>query len=239
MARRQATSHKPPKLPKHRPGQAGGARDLNRRDNLRRLHDAALALFLAEGTAAVTIDQIVGAAGVAKGSFYRYVADKAELVGHIITPVASEITQAIDRCATALRGARTETLAGIYLRLAIELSTVIARHPSQVLLYLQEARAPRSRVGARAPAVALRSPHGPEPGRELVRDPAVVRSRDGHARAVRRHGEGEEGPAARGRHRARRRRRLRRTRHLKCIARRNPRRKRCWSSSARVCRFRA
>jgi len=144
MARRQATSHKPPKLPKHRPGQAGGTRDLNRRDNLRRLHDAALALFLAEGTAAVTIDQIVGAAGVAKGSFYRYVADKAELVGHIITPVASEITQAIDRCATALRGARTETLAGIYLRLAIELSTVIARHPSQVLLYLQEARAPAS-----------------------------------------------------------------------------------------------
>ena len=184
MARRQAISHKSPKLPKHRPGKAGGARDLNRRENLRRLCDAGLALFLADGTAAVTIDQIVGEAGIAKGSFYRYVADKSELVGHIIAPVASAITQAIDRCARALRGARAEALAGIYLRLAIELSDVIARHPSAVLLYLQEARAPAS-----GPRAAIQTFANEVTARaieltEIARDHGLVRDVDPRVAAL-------------------------------------------------------
>lgn len=147
MPRRQAPSHSPPNLPTQRPGPAGGVRDRNRQDTLGRLAAAGLALFLAEGTAAVSIDDIVARAGIAKGSFYRYVPDKAALVGVIVGGVAAEAIQALDRCAAALAGAKRERLAAIYLQLAMELSMVVAREPERVLLYLQEARAPRG--GAR------------------------------------------------------------------------------------------
>jgi AcrR family transcriptional regulator len=153
VARRQAFSKKP-RVPRHRPGPEGGVRDRNRQDTLRKLCEVSLGLFLAEGTAAVSIDDIVGAAAMAKGSFYRYVSDKAELVGHIIGPVADLVIQALDRCEEALRTARGEsTIDAIYLRLALELAQIVAAHPTTILFYLQEARAPRG--GARGSIHAL------------------------------------------------------------------------------------
>lgn len=136
-----------------RPGPAGGRRDQNRRDNVRRLCDAALELFLADGTAAVTIDDIVGRADMAKGSFYRYVASKAELVERILAPVADETAAALARCDEALHTARADALADIYMRLALDLAAVVSRHRPRVLLYLQEVRAPPG--GARAAIHAL------------------------------------------------------------------------------------
>jgi AcrR family transcriptional regulator len=130
------------RLPRKRPGPEGGKRDLNRRETVQRLTDAALALFLADGTAAVTIDQIVDQAKIAKGSFYRYARDKADLVEQIMTPVGDQVTVALDRCEQALHRAQRDTLAAIYLKLAADLSLVVAQHAPRVLLYLQEARAP-------------------------------------------------------------------------------------------------
>jgi AcrR family transcriptional regulator len=153
MARSPQRSRNHPKSRLQRPGPAGGVRDRNRRDNLRRLSDAALELFLSDGTAAVTIDQIVGRADMAKGSFYRYVASKAELVEHILAPVADEVARALARCERALHEARATELAPIYMRLALELAEVVSRHGPRVLLYLQEVRAPPG--GARAAFHAL------------------------------------------------------------------------------------
>jgi AcrR family transcriptional regulator len=130
-------------LPGKRPGPEGGKRDLNRRENQQRLLEAALALMLAHGTAAVTIDQIVERAGMAKGSFYRYAADKEDVVEQILAPVNAEVTAALDRCEHQLRTGRREDIAAIYLALARELSEVLSRHARRVLLYLQEARAPQ------------------------------------------------------------------------------------------------
>lgn len=127
---------------KRRPGPEGGKRDLNRRETVQRLHDAAIGLFLAEGTSAVTIDQLVERAEIAKGSFYRYARDKADLVEQLMMPVGEKVIAALERCEQALRRARRETLARTYLALAAELSTVVAEHSPQVLLYLQEMRAP-------------------------------------------------------------------------------------------------
>jgi AcrR family transcriptional regulator len=142
---------KSPRLPRKRPGPAGGKRDTNRRENQQKLLDAALALMLASGTAAVTIDQIVDRAGMAKGSFYRYAADKQEVVGQLLAPVIAEATAALDRCEQGLRTGRRDDIAAIYLVLARELSQMVVRHASRVLLYLQEARAPH---GAAPPAIA-------------------------------------------------------------------------------------
>lgn len=128
--------------PRKRPGPTGGKRDRNRHDQVRRLTDAALRLFLAEGTAAVTIDQIVVEAKMAKGSFYRYARDKADVVEQIMAPLVDEITAVLDRCERTLHGARRDTLAAVYLELATDLSLVLGRHAPRVLLYLQEVRAP-------------------------------------------------------------------------------------------------
>lgn len=111
---------------------------------MQRLTDAALRLFLADGTAAVTIDQIVVEAEMAKGSFYRYALDKANLVEQIMAPLVDEITVVLDRCERALHDARRDTLAAVYLELATELALVVGRHAPRVLLYLQEVRAPPS-----------------------------------------------------------------------------------------------
>jgi len=138
------------KLPQKRPGPEGGTRDRNRRANQQRLVEAALWLFLTHGIAAVTIEQIAERAGMAKGSFYRYATDKLDLVGQILAPVIADATGALDRCEHGLRTAKRETVAGIYLVLARELSELAVRDASRVLLYLQEARAPQDAV---APAI--------------------------------------------------------------------------------------
>ncbi|MBX3161700.1 MAG: TetR/AcrR family transcriptional regulator [Deltaproteobacteria bacterium] len=160
-------------------------RDRNRHDNLRRLCDAGLRLFLAEGTAAVSIDDIVGAAAMAKGSFYRYVSDKAELVAHIITPVADEVVRAMDRCEDALRTARGESVIdSIYLRLALELAQIVAAQPTTILLYLQEVRAPRG--GARASIHALADQLTARTIRltEVARDHGLIRDVDARVAAL-------------------------------------------------------
>ena len=71
-------------VPKERPGKPGGRRDQNRRERVKALSDAAISLFLERGTESSTIDDITKAAGVSKGSFYRYFESKHELVLSLI-----------------------------------------------------------------------------------------------------------------------------------------------------------
>ena len=145
---------RPPRLPLHRPGPAGGTRDANRRARLAQIADAALALFLDQGIPAVSIDQIVERAGVAKGSFYRYFRDKEELVGALLEPLVEAIGHAFSECRSALsRAASPEEVSASYLELARTVATAIAAQPRAAQLYLQEARGPA--VGARAPVRRL------------------------------------------------------------------------------------
>lgn len=143
-------SREPPRVPEQRPGKLGGKRDENRRRRIAQLCDAAVPLFLADGVAAVTIDQIVGAAGVGKGSFYRYFKDKTELVETLFAPLSSGARAAIDACQSALHAATDPAeLPAIYLRMAGQLATLMGDRPELLRLYLQENRSPA--VGARAP----------------------------------------------------------------------------------------
>jgi len=136
--------------PLSRPGKPGGKRAENRIHRVVQLSDAALDLFLEQGIANVTIDAIVDRAGVAKGSFYRYFADKTALVAQLLAPLAAVFRAAMSRCADALRETPSPgELAREYLRLAAALSTVAIDHPGVVRLYLQESRQPA--VGARRP----------------------------------------------------------------------------------------
>src|SRR5262245_11671761 len=87
-----------PKVPAVRPGPAGGARAANRARRVEQICAAALPLFLEQGVETVTIDQIVDAAGVAKGSFYRYFDDKRQLVETMFAPLADAIRSAFVQC---------------------------------------------------------------------------------------------------------------------------------------------
>lgn len=139
-----------PNTPKRRPGRPGGKRDLNRKRQTQAIAEAALALFVAQGVEPVTIGEIAQSAGVAKGSFYRYFADKERLVAAVLTPLQQRLFEPMDACEEALRGAQTlGDLMLAFRELAAGLLPALLEHPLACRLYLLEARAPER--GARAP----------------------------------------------------------------------------------------
>lgn len=144
--------HSPRNVPRSRPGPAGGKRDTNRRMRTEALCRAGLDIMLERGIAVVTIDEIAKRAGTAKGNFYRYLADKEDLVRALLEPLAEAIEQAMDRCETHLaKATAADAITTAYKLLAIELVVTLRRHEGVVLLYLQEGRGPA--VGARSPLV--------------------------------------------------------------------------------------
>ncbi|MCA9669766.1 MAG: TetR/AcrR family transcriptional regulator [Myxococcales bacterium] len=136
--------------PAERPGPEGGKRAENRRRRLRAIERAGLELFLERGVESVTIDEIVGGAGIAKGSFYRYFRDKEDLVEAIMAPVAEGVTAALAKAEQVLDEATTEAQQrAAYFELAVALAQAFIANPDPVKLYLQEGRGPA--VGARRP----------------------------------------------------------------------------------------
>jgi AcrR family transcriptional regulator len=129
--------------PVERPGAFGGKRDINRRKRVQDLIEAGLSLFLERGIEAVTIDEVAREAGMAKGNFYRYFRDKADLVEAVIEPVASTTREAVQACDDRLREAdgRDDAVAA-YAELGNRLIGALAMHPDAMCLYLQERRAP-------------------------------------------------------------------------------------------------
>lgn len=157
-----------------RPGIEGGKRDLNRKQRVDSLLAAALPLFLERGIEGVTIDDIVGAAGTAKGSYYRYFDDKAALVRALFETAEESVRAAFAKCEATLAAAKkTEELAPAYFVLAMELAAVVTEGPEIVRLYLQEARGPA--VAARAPVVLLA---------KLIFDASVRLTQVAHARGL-------------------------------------------------------
>jgi AcrR family transcriptional regulator len=143
--------------PRKSPGRSGpqeGVREANRRERERALRDAALQLFVERGLDGVTIDDITQAAGVAKGTFYRYFEDKAALVDALLEPVRRELLQSLVACGEALEAARDEeAMFEAYRAVAAVLASAILQHPGVVRLYLQECHGPA--VGARVKLVEV------------------------------------------------------------------------------------
>lgn len=156
-----------------RPGRAGGRRDTNRKERSKALSDAALALFLARGIEAVTIEDITSKAGVAKGSFYRYFDDKAALTQDLFAPLAAEVQKIFHESSARIRTARNKDEAlSSYTILGEGLAGILLSNADVVLLYLQENKAPAA--GARAPARKLAG---------LISEKAIA-----HTRYAREHG---------------------------------------------------
>ena len=102
-----------------------------------------MTLFLERSIDGVTIDDLTRAAGVAKGSFYRYFESKEALVESIVSPIASRIQTIMGQCeADLLQAADPLSLYAAFLRMALDLSPVLQHEPQVVRLYLQESRGP-------------------------------------------------------------------------------------------------
>ena len=133
----------------------GGKRDANRRKRISQLCQASLTLFLDRGIEAVTIDEIVREAGAAKASFYRYFRDKTEVVQTLFGPLEAALIEALDRCEVSLAASSADTgrLVMAYQALGAEVAMLLGQTSRELLLYLQESRAPG--VRSRAPIRAL------------------------------------------------------------------------------------
>ena len=141
-------------MPGERPGPPGGKRDLNRRRKTQALLDAALERFLEQGVETVPIEAIAAAAGIAKGGFYRYFADKRALVEALLQPVRERIGEAFEACRASLSDASApDGVVAAYLGLGAAFASLLDEQRGVARLYLQESRAPA--VGAREPIAAL------------------------------------------------------------------------------------
>ncbi len=137
-----------------RPGKPGGVRAKNREAKSRALGDATLKLFLETGIEAVTIDQIVGQAKMAKGTFYRYFQDKEAIVEYLLKNVSEGVDQALVECRESVDQAQNrEALLSAYQNLGQQLAVAIYSGPEISRLYLQESRGPDR--GAIRPIVKL------------------------------------------------------------------------------------
>lgn len=133
----------PSQVPEQKPGVEGGKRDRNRKAKTQQIANAALELFLAHGVEKVTIDEIVKAAEIAKGSFYRYFKDKEALVGSLVQPLGERVLGALQICGANVEAAESiEAQKAAYLELAETLAGIIFSAPDVLRLYLQEKRGP-------------------------------------------------------------------------------------------------
>lgn len=124
-----------------RPGPEGGKRDSNRRRRVAALQDAALELFLQKGVEGATIAEITSGANTAKGSFYHYFQDKADLVEALFAPLSHTMEEAFEEAGENLAKASTpEELMRAYNILGMRVAPGVLQHPKIVLLYLQECR---------------------------------------------------------------------------------------------------
>ena len=103
----------------------------------------------------MTIDEIVTAAGIAKGSFYRYFDDKSQLADHLFSPMALGVRAALQGLNDhLLHIGDPKDLSRAYGRLAAEIAALVADKLDLLRLYLQENRGPDR--GARASIIELR-----------------------------------------------------------------------------------
>lgn len=140
-----AAQVKPRHVPEKRPGRTGGKRDENRKQRVRDLCGAARKLMLAQGIESVTVDEIVREAGVAKGSFYRYFKDKAELVDTLFEPLGERLRTTLTHAHDAIEAAENDQqLLIAYAGIGASTQAILRDFPNELLLYLQESRAPRT-----------------------------------------------------------------------------------------------
>ena len=111
---------------------------------------------MAQGLAAVSVEEIAAAAGLSKAGFYRYHASIEDLVAVLMDPMRLALRDVSTTLAQGLRAAKkSDQLVAVYMRLGLAITALVASEQGAVRLYLQEVRGPAH--GVRRPIIALAS----------------------------------------------------------------------------------
>src|SRR4051794_27831363 len=97
-------------MQQQRPDSVPARRNPRRRDAL---VDGALATFTTKGVAATSVDDIVRAAGVAKGTFYLYFATRDDIVSAVAERLVEGVGRAMDDAVAAGDRSAAERIRGI------------------------------------------------------------------------------------------------------------------------------
>jgi AcrR family transcriptional regulator len=117
-------------------------REQKKADKQRRLEDAGLAEFLAEGYTGASIEKIAAAADVARGTFYLYFPDKRALFAALLARFLDPCIDALEEARAALAECRdAEDALPHYAVLGARLAGCVLEHRGPLRLYFQESRA--------------------------------------------------------------------------------------------------
>ena len=119
-----------------------GRREENKQRKRERLEAEGLRLFLEHGYDRASVEQIVAASDVARGTYYLYFPDKLALFESLIDRWFAPLLEVFERVDERLGSAtnRVESLL-IYLEMAQELTAVALAHQEEILMGFRELRA--------------------------------------------------------------------------------------------------
>jgi len=159
-----------------------GRREDNKRQKREALLAAGVSVFGAEGYDRASIESVVKAAGVARGTFYLYYPDKLALFRAIVSPMVDEILGIVAEVREALSTAeaRSEALE-IYQQMGIGLALLGLNHEAPILIAFRESRRMgeaglflRSEERRILDAVTVITTEARDRGLIDVRDPAIT-----------------------------------------------------------------
>jgi AcrR family transcriptional regulator len=141
---------------------------------------AAVVVFSAKGVAAASVDDIVRAAGVAKGTFYLYFSTKDEAVSAVAAALVEDVAARVEAAATDPSRSPAERLLAFGAGVRSVGDTPVERELIEVF-HRPENRLLHDRVGARAlvrltPVVAAIIADGIAAGRFRRQDPHAAAS---------------------------------------------------------------
>lgn len=120
-----------------------GRRDDNKRQKREALTRAGLRVFAAKGYEGASIEQVVHEAGVARGTFYLYFADKLALFDALMDAWSTVVEAVLRDVAGAIDGARSGSdVLVIYQGMAMQLALGLVAHLAEVEIAFRESRQP-------------------------------------------------------------------------------------------------
>jgi AcrR family transcriptional regulator len=118
-----------------------GKREDKKAHKRRALETCARALFLKQGFALTSVEQIVAQADVARGTYYLYFTDKEQLFRLLIEKLLVPLALRLESCKQALSTLDSLEEARARLKgLQVDLLALLREEPEAALLYLREQR---------------------------------------------------------------------------------------------------
>ena len=117
-----------------------GKRESNKEEKRRRLLEEGARLFVAHGYDSASIEQVIAAVGIARGTFYLYFPDKKELFTAIIAGIYQPLIVVLEETLEDMqRDVSTEGQQIRYIRTAIELAGILEGQKDLLPLHFREA----------------------------------------------------------------------------------------------------